>query len=261
LAASTPSALAVDCDTEFLGYHYSIETTGTVSEFNNRPDGCFEDPYFGWAGTNGTIIAPAHFPAMATTFYDHSLGFIESSFNSPGGWVQIGWYGGSVGDCSMSCARRASGLGNYLEVVTPTPPTYSISVLDFRGLAYNYASVYNVVYNAAGCWNVYYDNGTYLGNACGMPSSGFSAAASEVVNCHEQDSGCGSSSAVEMPLTYYGNSNPNVNAALRIKGSGGYEPWDSSLSVNYTVRYDERTTSPTYYLSAFNAWYYVKAFD
>jgi hypothetical protein len=125
------------------------------------------------------------------------------------------------------------------------------------GLTFNSAHIYRMEWDGAHCWVLYVNYNVYQDSMCDttnppaqVPRSGTLEATSEI------DSKNGS--PVEMPTTIYGYSDPNTNNALRIRGAAGYVPWTPNLSTGGTIGWDERYSTPTTYISAFNLSYKIE---
>ncbi len=219
-----------------------------------HPPTCPQDyAYHGWVGVDGEIFSPTHYPNLGTTpTQNHSAGWVNISFaDTPNpitglsSWVQEGWYAG----CGGSFCRTSGVLGHYDEFYDAASNTYGF--FDDGSLGFSSAIVYRIEYTLpSGCWYVYFNYSTFENDTCTLPGSGVPVVASEVFSID--------GSVIEMPVTVYGNSNPNTNNGLRIKGAAGWVVWSATLSTGATSELDNSNQPVPYYLHTFNNHYYLK---
>jgi hypothetical protein len=207
--------------------------------------------YYGWAGIDGRLTTPsANVPLDPSQ--DHQLGWLGIGFSN-GGWVQIGWFRGVVGCGSSSISYGGTGYHLYIEGAsaaapnqTSCPPNYFVhnySPLSLGG------TVTYLISHSGSCWNVYYNYSFLAHQFCGSawPSSGAAEMENELLN---------NSGTASMPTAYFGNSNPNTNEALRIRGAGGWEPWTPKRA---TELHDTSSASGNdyTYMAPLNDYYYA----
>lgn len=226
------------------GFHMSQQWTAQsgYGGFYHPPSSWQNHAYAGWAGIDGQIVTPTHFPNLGGTTSSHSVGWIEHSFAMQhaytDSWFQIGWLAGCVSGGGVAVCGT-TGLKLYDERYNATTGLYN--VYDDGALGYNAADTYRVEHLSDTCWYAYKSYNVLVRQDCTFPSSGVAVVSSEVYSSNGV--------AVEMPTTFYGYSNPNTNNALRIKGGNGYVPWSGTLSSGETSDYDERSSSPDYWIS------------
>jgi hypothetical protein len=233
-------------------YHYAREYTAYASGLYGHSDipCCLPQEYEGWAGVNGQITSPTHTPRLNSYQFDHANGFIDVNFSQGVGFLSVGWFVGTFG-----------GGGQFVSATTPNKyieiqllnGTYVADVVG-GPLAPGEAVIYRI--NRApepNCWKVYVYYNQFVDYVCGLANSGAPQATSEV---YQVTAGPGN----EMAQSNWGWSNPNTNNALRLNGSAGWEPWDTTLIARTTAHYDERDLIPAYRISAYNQWYYFTAY-
>ncbi len=247
-------AIGTSCG-HVVGYHYA----GQLTSHTNGLTQCGSyNAYGGWNGVDGQLTAPATFHQVSNHESDHELGWLGAEWNSLSYWLQTGWYTGTVsnepvGSCHVgTCVSRLNTFGRYVENMT-SQQTYS--VYDFGTADPSSAVTSRVVYNGVtGCWEAYITySGGIKGEDCVEPNTvGIMVATTEM----EDQSGV----APTLALSYFGTSNPNTNQALRLHGANGWEPWDTSLTAQYTERFDEHSYTPPYYYHGLNSYYWFYAY-
>ncbi|HVL89960.1 MAG TPA: hypothetical protein VM841_06970 [Actinomycetota bacterium] len=207
-------------------YHYALEWTSVVQGFYRHDSaGPLVDAYFGWRGISGRIIAPETVPAMNDCRIDHENGAVVA-YHARGTirsvLIAIGWYTGTLGDCSLECIRRGG-----------SPST--------------------------DCWRVWL-NGSVRASQCALqfPTTAAMLAGTEILNRSKQENP--QAPSINMPLSRYGSANLSETSSLKVLGVNGWEPWDTSLTAGFTSRYDESTgqengIAPRYVISVDNAFY------
>jgi hypothetical protein len=241
------------------GHHWAGQHTSHTYSFDHCANP--NDWYRGWAAVNGQLQTPTTASPSGSYLSDHTAGYLASNFNTAPytyqaqtGWF-IGsiWLGASSSPCLVGiCVQRAGSYGGYFEAQDTTG--YIVIDLGTRSMGSLYTS--RVAYNSVdNCWSIYQ---TYSGleewQVCGVGTSGGMAAQAET------DSTSGA--AVGMGLNRMGASDPSSNQALRLKGAGIYEPWDTNLTGTLdTHAYDERLSTPGYWYSPFNPHYYFQTYS
>jgi hypothetical protein len=236
LASTIPSTVAFNtivveaasCPS-YQEYHWGLQWTSTTSAFYHYPDSGFRNPYYGWVGVDGEIIFPNHVPDLGSSGdCAHSLGSLGTSF-SEGSWIQSGWYTGCFVLANPPVCRYIT-LGAYGENYNTGTGVYH--AYDIAYVAPSTPIIFQVSYNSTQhCWNAYWQYNVLTGQNC-IASSGLEWVGSEA---HTHVAG----TIVESPLTTYGNSNPNTDNGLRIKGGAGWVNWTTSPYGHLSSQYDE----------------------
>ncbi|MEU8070340.1 MULTISPECIES: hypothetical protein [unclassified Micromonospora] len=229
-------------------YHHAELLTALSTEEDH---GCyaFATPYNGWIGVNGQITTPTEDPQLYSTYTDHVNGFVQmvstgSNWSVWNAWLQIGWYSGTILGCPTTPTNE------YRLYVEWKLPGQSTSCRQVSPLSKGGSVIYRVEFEGSGCWRAYYNYNSLAERVCGLPNSMAASTSNELYN--------GTGRSTKMPRSTFGASDPNTNAALRIKGASGYQPWDSSLTKGGTILKDERGSfCPCYVNSPYAAYYHT----
>ena len=224
------------------GYHYAGQVTALDSTFTQC--GVTRE-YGGWNGVDGQLQTPATLATLGNYATDHTLGLFPAQIDNDTYWLQLGWYTGIISNGPVpplcfypNCVYRNSTYGYYIENQSPS----GYLVEDFGPAALGSARTSDMIYNASsGCWEAYLSYGGSVSfQDCkeGAFHSGAMWATSEMLS----QSGV----AAGLPTSYFGTTNPNTNAALRLHGGNGWVSWNGSLSSYGTETFDERNTAPKY---------------
>jgi hypothetical protein len=234
------------------GYHYAGQLTALDNTFTQC--GTTRE-YQGWNGVDGQLQTPATLASLGNYQTDHSIGLLSAQLANDKYWLQLGWYTGIIGgppppNCVYpSCTWRGVTYGYYVENMSPAGYT----VEDFGQAPLNSGRTSDLIYNASsGCWEAYL---TYGGNMSMQDCyESVDSGAMWVTTEMESSSGV----AAGMPLTYFGASNSGTNQALHVHGGAGWVSWNGSLSSYGTEAFDERYTSPKYWISRISncCWYF-----
>jgi hypothetical protein len=229
----------------------------------------FQNAYFGWAGIDGEVDFPNHFPNLGSDgSCAHSSGQLGIGLQDRS-WIQAGWFAGCFILVQPPRCRFTT-LGGYVETFNSITGRYTVNDIapNLPPIPPGSAIIFQIEYDTtipnSPCWKSYwyYNIGTTYDLCAPVQSSGAAFAGGEA---HTHLPG----TVVEMPVTVYGNSNPNTNNGLRIKGGNGYVPWTTSLSSYTTAYYDERYGAPGacapsnqcfYWISEFNANYKLESY-
>lgn len=256
IAVHVPAVAANSCMPQF---DYAFQYTGTVNTFYHLPT-CPQNGYFGWVGVNGQIVTPSHFPNLGNNNGNHSIGWLGVSFNDTPGpigpsFTQEGWYAGCLGYQGKQICSTSS-LHTYDEQYSGPTDTYW--VFDNGPLSYSSGHVYRIEYSTTdSCWYIYFNYSTLVDALCSVPGSPIpSSAAMEAISEVASVSGA----VIEMPKATYGYSSINTNSTLRIKGANGWVNWTPSLSSGGTIQWDERNSTPSYWLTTLRADYDIQGY-
>ncbi len=269
-------ALADACSAyQYAEYHYSGQWTASASTFYDYQTGyLFKNAYYGWVGVDGEIDVPNHVPNLGSDgTCAHSIGSVGASFHdAPGGllnrssWIQTGWYTGCF-PLGNPPPCRYNTTGAYGENYHARSGTYNAYEIAFLALSAHV--IFKVEFDGHSCFVAYWNYSTSTGSICSTPNYPLptSAAVWAASEAHTHISG----TIVEMPLTTYGNANPNTNNGLRIKGGSGWVAWTTAPNGHLTSFYDERNGAPGcniqnpgctvyYYFSQLNSNYRFQAY-
>lgn len=233
-AIQLPRGLANGCQ-QPNETHWVAQWTSVASTFSHGPATGYpyRNGYYGWVGIDGEVDFPNYVPYLGSGggLCSHSSGQL-GFYLGDGSWVQTGWYSGCFILVDPPVCRYIT-LGGYVEKRNVGTNTYNVFDVSPNSPVSPGSAIIFMIEWGGGCWNTYWMYNVSTGGLCSpIPSSGEAWAGAEV-HTHNQNT------YVEMPLQYFGNSNPYTNNGLRIKGANGFVPWTTSLSSYYTSMYDE----------------------
>lgn len=242
-SASIPDGQGT-CDPGFV---YATQSTSIQPAMNHDTCGYPGQVYSGWIGIDGQITTPATEVKLALG--DHAVGWLGMTYYDIANgralsWMQIGWMTGELSDCNPG--SPISGYEMYVEWdsgFTDGPQCFMLGSLSLGS-----AVTYRIEFDANGCWNSFYNYNVQAIEACGFPNSMSAQATNELYNLN-------SSNDTTMPRSVFGSSNPNTDAALRLRGASGWQPWGTSLEAGATMQNDKRTGCPCYYISSYHEFY------
>lgn len=241
-AAGTPAVLTPACG---KGYWYAEQITGTTTAISHDCDWPGQ-VYEGWIGIDGQITTPASAPQISPG--DHAAGWLGMiSFDHPApneveSWIQIGWLAGNSSDCT---GNPAGGYEMYVEYDTSDSGGAQCFLLG--SLSLGSSVTYRIEFDSNGCWEAYYDYNVLATLACGLPNSMAAAAVNEFYNYYAPSD--------TMPRSVFGSTDPDTDAALRLRGATGWQPWDTTLEAGGTLQIDKRSC-PCYYISSYQEFYH-----
>jgi hypothetical protein len=244
----TQSALAVgySCGSDG-GFHWA----GITTALEETATQCvLPRYYYGWSGLDGELTIPSAWEPLPDGTIDHAIGAIGAYFSN-GSWFNMGWFTGTITD-SPRVLHSETAYHYYAEDL---PTIAGSQLVASSGAALGSSTTDRVVYNSSsGCWQSYIgypgtmilDDCEYVGNAAMIA---------------EIEAGSHVGGFVQVEPARFGSTNPDTNEALRLHGSAGYEPWDTSLVAEHTDRFDEHSYVPAYVESDYEAHFYFEAYS
>jgi len=243
------AASASECGNFYL-YAGQITAHGNTTSHT-----CFwgSSPYYGWAGVDGQIVAPATFPThTAPASQWHVADWLGMDFLDGGEWIQVGYNAGCIGHCTKCepCINDQSSLHEYLE--SSEPGGYYL-LLDQGSVGLSSGTTFRVDY-FQGCWEAFDHYNALITFWCG---DGFATSAAAHASMELWDETDVDGSASNSPATF-GTNALGTNQTMRLKGGGGYVDWTSTIPQG-TATKDMRTSSPrsTWWSPYHTYWYFI----
>jgi hypothetical protein len=210
------------------------------------------DFYQGWIGINGQITTPTELFGIRRA-EDMVMGSIAMIRYAPDGgrtaWIRAGWYTGGHPACGPTFETEYRLFIEYSSDNGRTNHCFTPITLG-RGEKVIYRIQRHT--DDPTKWDVFYNYNQLFKTIPGMPV----AMTAEVGEFLQNESG-----QQRMPRTYFGDSDPDTNNAIRLLGSNGYEPWDMTLTAGATFVQDEREgIGPHFIISAYAPYYHAVAY-